>query len=147
MAPVFSRILFLLMIIGVNNGWSQQLCTALGQNPGTAFPVCGTNVFTQTSVPACGGRTLPTPCAGTAGYSDVNPYWYKFTCYASGTLGFVVTPKNLGDDYDWQIFDITGRNPMDIYTDRSLIVSANWSGSPGVTGASPSARTGCAAAE
>ncbi len=127
------------MIIGANHVWSQQLCTALGQNPGTAFPVCGTNVFTQTSVPACGGRILPTPCAGNAGYSDVNPYWYKFTCYASGTLGFVITPKNLGDDYDWQIFDITGRDPMDIYTDRSLIVSANWSGSPGVTGASPSA--------
>src|SRR5471030_320139 len=103
-----------------------QACSTLGQNPSTAFPVCGTNVFVQTSVPTCGGTKIPTPCSDPNSYSDVNPYWYKFTCYATGTLGFVITPKNQGDDYDWQLFDITGRNPQDVYTDASLIVSANW---------------------
>ena len=131
---------FILLNVLITKGWAQP-CTTLGQNPTTAFPVCGTNFFTQTSVPECGGTRLPTPCtADGALYSDLNPYWYKFTCYASGSLGFVITPKNLGDDYDWQLFDITGRNPADIYTDRSLIVSANWSGSSGVTGASPAGK-------
>ena len=128
--------LFVLLNVLVITVWSQT-CTTLGQNPTTAFPVCGTNFFTQTVVPACGGARVPTKCTGNAQYSDINPYWYKFTCYATGTLGFVITPKNLRDDYDWQLFDITGRNPMDIYTDATLIVSANWSGSPGATGASP----------
>lgn len=122
------------------NVWSQA-CTTIGQTPVTAFPVCGTSVFTQTSVPQCSGTVMPTPCTGDrVTYKDVNPYWYKFTCYSTGTLGFQITPKNLGDDYDWQLFDITGRNPADVYTDNSLIVSANWSGSPGITGASPAGK-------
>ncbi len=131
---------FILLNVLVITGWSQK-CTNLGQNPGSAFPVCGTNFFAQTSVPACGGTKLPTPCGNDGNqYSDINPYWYKFTCYATGTLGFVITPKNLGDDYDWQLFDITGRNPTDVYTDATLIVSANWSGSSGATGASPAGK-------
>jgi gliding motility-associated-like protein len=117
-----------------------QGCTTLGQNPYSAFPVCGINVFTQTSVPTCGGEGLPTLCTNNAGYADINPYWYKFTCYTSGTLGFLITPSNLGDDYDWQLFDITGRDPMDVYKDKSMIVSANWSGSSGITGAAPNGK-------
>ena len=134
---IYFLLVFVLCISAVQ---AQTICTGLGQNPSTAFPVCGTNVFTQTSVPVCGGTKMPTPCNDGNVYTDINPYWYKFTCYTSGTLGFVITPKNLGDDYDWQLFDITGRNPTDIYTDRSLIVSANWSGSPGITGASPAGK-------
>ncbi|MES2330426.1 MAG: gliding motility-associated C-terminal domain-containing protein [Bacteroidota bacterium] len=132
-------VVFLLVQMLATTGWSQA-CTTLGQNPSSAFPVCGTTFFTQTSVPACGGSSLPTMCGGNAQYSDLNPFWYKFTCYVSGTFGFIITPKNLGDDYDWQLFDITGRNPSDVYTMQSLIVSANWSGSSGVTGAGPSAK-------
>ena len=30
-----------------------QACTTLGQTPATAFPVCGTTTFTQTTVPLC----------------------------------------------------------------------------------------------
>ncbi len=133
-------LLALFSFVGLVSG-NSQTCTTLGQNPGSAFPVCGTNFFTQTTVPACGGTRLPTPCGSDGAlYSDINPFWYKFTCYVTGTLGFIITPKSLGDDYDWQLFDITGRNPTDIYSDKSLIVSANWSGSPGATGASPAGK-------
>lgn len=127
---------FLSLLLVLNGKLSAQTCAGLGQNPYSAFPVCGTSTFKQTTVPQCGGKTLPTPCNGSAGYSDINPYWYKFTCYTSGTFSFTITPQNLGDDYDWQLFDITGHDPMDVYTDKTLIVSANWSGSPGTTGAS-----------
>jgi gliding motility-associated-like protein len=71
---------------------------------------------------------------------DLNPFWYKFTCFTGGTLGFTITPANLSDDYDWQLFDITGHNPDDVFTDKSLFVSCNWSGSSGITGASAAGR-------
>jgi len=45
----------------------------------------------------------------------------------------------LGDDYDWQLFDITGHNPNDVFTVPSLFVGCNWSGSTGITGASAQA--------
>jgi len=112
-----------------------QVCNALGQNPGTALPVCGTSVFHQSTVAICGNRTVPGPCSSDP-ISDKNPYWYKFTCFNQGTLGFVITPMNLSDDYDWQLFDVTGRNPNDIYSDATLFVACNWSGEGGKTGAS-----------
>jgi gliding motility-associated-like protein len=127
----------LLLIICVQG--RSQACTTLGQNPSTAFPVCGLDTFKQTSVPACGGKIIQVPgCNDGVTYGDLNPFWYKFTCYQSGTLGFTITPENLGDDYDWQLFDITGHNTDDVYTNTSLFVVGNWSGTYGVTGTSAS---------
>ncbi len=74
-------------------------------------------------------------------YRDLNPYWYKFTCFTAGTLGLVIAPNNSGDDYDWEIFDITGHDPNDVYTVPSLAIAGDWSGETGNTGAS-SAGTG-----
>lgn len=117
---------------------AQSACSALGQNPSTAFPVCGIDTFSQKTVPYCGGTLIPGPCARDV-INDQNPFWYKFTCFAPGTLGFMITPNDLGDDYDWQLFDITGHNPNDVYTDASLFVACNWSGNFGTTGTSSSA--------
>ncbi|SHF46631.1 T9SS type B sorting domain-containing protein [Flavisolibacter ginsengisoli] len=116
-----------------------QICTTPGQTPSTAFPVCGTSVFQQTTVPICSSHTLIVPgCSdqGGAVYEDKNPYWYKFTCFKSGKLGFVISPTDQGDDYDWQLYDITNRNPEDVFKDKSMIITGNWSGSSGNTGAS-----------
>lgn len=112
-----------------------QGCTTLGQNPQTAFPVCGTTVFSQGSVAICGSTPVPSQCVGTL-FTDKNPYWYKFTCFSGGTLAFLIRPNIIGDDYDWQLFDVTGRNPADVYSDISLFVACNWSGEGGETGAS-----------
>ena len=114
----------------------QTTCTAPGQNPSTAFPVCGTATFAQTSVPICGGRPMPYPGCRGDGLTDVNPFWYKFTCFQAGTLGFLITPNNLQEDYDWEVYDITNRDPNDVYTDGGLVITNNWSGEYGVTGAS-----------
>ncbi|MBL7738584.1 MAG: gliding motility-associated C-terminal domain-containing protein [Chitinophagaceae bacterium] len=116
-----------------------QPCTTLGQTPSTAFPVCGTSTFTQSTVPLCNTNNLYVPgCSGTgsAGYANKNPFFYKFTCYTAGTLGFIINPLAQNEDYDWQLWDITGRNPEDIFTDTSLIVTGNWAGTYGATGAS-----------
>ncbi len=112
-----------------------QSCTALGQNPVTAFPVCGNTIFQQQTVPICTNPDLPVPgCDKNSSYGK-NPYWYKFTCFQAGSLSFLITPNNPGDDYDWQLFDITGKNPNDVYSDPSLVVTGNWCGTPGETGA------------
>ncbi len=113
---------------------SAQNCTTLGQTPSTAFPVCGTDTFNQSDVPACGGTQIRTP--GCSDFlSDINPFWYRFTCFAPGTLGFIIQPNNTDDDYDWQIFDITNRNADDVFTDPSMFIACNWSGESGTTGA------------
>ncbi|MEO7120490.1 MAG: PKD domain-containing protein, partial [Ginsengibacter sp.] len=113
-------ILFLLVSLFTFFQVKSQTCTTLGQNPSTAFPVCGTSAFSQGTVPLCGGRSVPGGvCSGSgtnqAPLTDINPFWYKFTCFKAGTLGFLITPNNLSDDYDWQLFDITGHDPGDIY--------------------------------
>ena len=117
-----------------------QPCTELGQTPTTAFPVCGTTVFHQSSVPLCATTNIFVPgCStqpGGGSYQNKNPYFYKFTCYVSGTLGFLIDPIASGEDYDWQLWDITGRLPNEIFTDNSLIVTGNWAGTYGNTGAS-----------
>jgi hypothetical protein len=117
-----------------------QPCTTPGQTPSTAFPVCGTSTFQQTTVPICATHSLAVPgCSGgaaSANYQDKNPYWYKFTCYQSGTLGFLISPIDQGDDYDWQLYDITGHSPDEVYSDASLVVTGNWAGTFGNTGAS-----------
>jgi gliding motility-associated-like protein len=128
------RPLLLLLLIASVTAVAQD-CTELGQNPNTAFPVCGVQVFTQNQVKICGDRRVPGPCDNDE-VTDKNPYWYKFTCYTSGTLGFTITPAEITDDYDWQLFDITGKDAKDIYTDKSLFVACNWSGEGGKTGAS-----------
>ncbi len=131
----FIPVLFIVLFSFVRG--NAQTCTALGQNPSTAFPVCGIDTFSQSTVPYCGGTGVPGPCDSRGLiFTDLNPFWYKFTCFQSGTLGFLITPNDLNDDYDWQIFDITGHNPNDIYTDASLFVGCNWSGNFGLTGAS-----------
>lgn len=116
-----------------------QVCTTLGQTPSTAFPVCGTTAFEQENVPICSTDNLFVPgCTDGANYANKNPFWYKFTCYVSGSLGFVITPKDLTDDYDWQLYDVTGLNPMEVFTNRNIIISGNWAGNPGTTGTSAS---------
>src|SRR6478609_4274298 len=138
----FLTILFPLLFTALTQ-LHAQFCTTLGQTPATAFPVCGTNTFTQTNVPICRNRNMLVPgCqAANSDYGDKNPFWYRFTCYQAGTLGLLITPVNLGDDYDWQLYDITGVNDLNrVYTDASIFVTANWSGSYGLTGTSGTAR-------
>jgi len=131
------RITVLALIILITNKLLAQGCSTLGQTPSTAFPVCGIDTFSQATVPLCSSHNLTVPgCNDGASYADRNPFWYVFTCYTAGTLGFLVTPNNLGDDYDWELFDITGHNPNDVFTDGSLLVTGNWAGTFGVTGAS-----------
>ena len=130
--PIF---IIILLLTSIELFAQPTPCTILGQNPETAFPVCGTSVFHMDTVPICGQRRVATLCVDDTMYTDKNPFWYKFTCFQSGKLAFFITPDVLSEDYDWQIFDVTGKNPQDVYTDTSMFVVCSWSGVGGVTGA------------
>ncbi|MET0636417.1 MAG: gliding motility-associated C-terminal domain-containing protein [Chitinophagaceae bacterium] len=133
---LLSRIILLLFFILPVTAGAQQ-CTELGQTPTTAFPVCGTTTFHQETVPICSSASLFVPGCESSGsnYENKNPYWYKFTCFTAGTLGFEITPTDVSDDYDWQLYDISGLDPDEVFTNRNIIISGNWAGTTGKTGA------------
>jgi len=103
--PKYFACLFISALWATNN--FGQPCSNLGQTPSTAFPVCGTTVFHQASVPICATVNIFVPgCStapGGASYQNKNPYFYKFTCYQSGTLGFLISPLAANEDYDLAI--------------------------------------------
>lgn len=135
------KITWLLLLIFWGISASSQIappCTTLGQLPQTAFPVCGSQTFVQSTVPFCVNHAIPVPGCNND-YADVNPFWYKFTCYKSGTLAFTINPIKQDEDYDWQIFDVTGHDVNEVYEDQKLVVGGNWTGTFGPTGASSQA--------
>ncbi len=123
----------LLIIISVKVAGQQ--CSMPGMTPQTSVAVCGTLTFPQANVPSCNGPNLPSMgCADAVTTS--NSVWYRFHCYQSGTLGFLISPLSATDDYDWQLMDITGRNPEDVLT-TNLGISVNLSAITGNTGCTP----------
>lgn len=118
----------------------QTPCSTIpGMTPQTAIAVCGTTIFDQTSVASCTGPEISGMGACGGNNASDNAFWYKFHCYQSGTIGFLITPQVLSDDYDWELFNVTGiTNLNQVYTDERLMVSLNLCGSPnGVTGCAP----------
>lgn len=132
----FFTILIIIIICTSKTVLAQPPCQGPGREPTTAQAVCGNLTFQERNVSNCTGPYLPNPTSGCAQVTTANSRWYKFHCYGSGTLGFTITPLNLGDDYDWEVMDITGHPVSDVYL-LELRVSLNLSGFTGVTGCSP----------
>jgi len=127
-------ILILLLFIFNYEAGAQRSCSGPGRTAGTAEAVCGSLVFHQTNLSNCTGPNIPNPTAGCGNIvTSNNSAWYKFHCYQSGTLGFLLTPLGGGDDYDWEVMDVTGHNPNDVFL-TELRVSLNLSGVTGPTG-------------
>lgn len=132
----FAILLFLVFRL-LSSAFAQSPCSNTpGMTPQTAIAVCGTTTFTQVSVNTCTGPDISGSGACGGSNSSDNAFWYKFHCYQSGTLGFLITPQNLNDDYDWEVFNVTGvSNLNQLYTDERLMVSLNLCGAPnGITG-------------
>lgn len=119
-----------------------QTCSLPGMVPSSAIPVCGTSVFHQDLVTNCTGPNVAqTGCP--IGVTSSSSFWYKFTCYQTGTLGFLISGISPNDDYDWVLFDITGRNPNDVFTNSSLAISINIYGAGNGPAPFPESPTGC----
>jgi gliding motility-associated-like protein len=122
-----------------------QSCILPGMTPDKAFPVCGSAVFHESQITNCTGPNVASKGC-TIGVTSDKSFWYKFTCYQSGTLGFLISGLNKDDDYDWGIYDVTGRNPIDVFSDASLEVSVNLYGvAPPKATPFPNSPTGCKA--
>ncbi len=135
----FSFTIALLFVVKIQ----AQQCSLPGMTPDQAYPVCGTAVFHESQVTNCTGPNVASKGCS-IGVTSNSSFWYKFTCYQTGTLGFSISGINKDDDYDWVLFDITGHNPNDVFTDKSLEVSINLYGiSAGGTTPFPNSPTGC----
>ena len=99
-----------------------------------AIPVCQ-QIYIETVSPS-GTGNYPNEINGLNSCTDgeINSVWYVFTANEDGNLGFVITPNNLNDDYDWALFDITNATCEDIFSNSSLQVSCNASGGTGCHG-------------
>ena len=148
---MFKKLPILLIVFNVcileNNTFSQSCSTLLGQNPSSAIPVCGTKNFHQSGAASCSAGPTPIPSnSGCTSYNSDNSFWYKFHCFQTGTLGFVINGTVASADYDWEVFDVTGRNPNDALTDVSLQVSLNLYGVSSSNPPFPNYPTGCTSA-
>jgi gliding motility-associated-like protein len=68
----------------------------------------------------------------------LNPAFFTFKCLKTGTWTFLLTTIQISD-YDWALFDITGRGPKSIYSGQAGCVVSNWAGTTGNTGTSADA--------
>ncbi len=105
----------------------------LGQLPSSAFSICGIDTFRQLVLPYGQGQKITLPDCGEV--EVPNPYYYSFTCYSGGTLAMLIAPVFPEQDYNWELFDITGHDANDIFYFPALAVVGNWSGRYGRTGA------------
>jgi gliding motility-associated-like protein len=119
-----------------------QTCSLPGMTPGNAIPVCGTSVFHQDVVVNCSGPDVA-QVGCSVGITSSSSFWYKFTCFQTGSLGFLISGISNSDDYDWVLFDITGQNPNDVFSNSSLPISINIYGAGGGTVPFPESPTGC----
>ena len=131
------RCLLTLLAILQGHASFAQLCTTPGQTPVTAVLVCSSASVSGNTPTFCGSTAIPVPCNDGFNYSNSNPYFFRINCFAAGSLGFSIVPDDALADYNWQLFDITNRNPNDIFNVASAFEACNWSPEPGSTGASP----------
>lgn len=135
---ILSILVFSFLIIAK----ARAQCNALGQVPVSAFPVCGSSVFHENTIVNCTGPNIATnvcPQSVTSSSSS----WYKFTCYQTGTLGFLISGISGTDDYDWALFDVTGQSPNAVFSNPSLLVSLNIYGVSSNAAQFPNSPTGC----
>lgn len=99
-----------------------------------AISVCQ-QVYEESESPSGGGNLLEINNTFNCMQVESNSIWYTFTVNQSGNFGFVLTPNNSLDDYDWSLFDITNANCEDLFNDPELIVSCNAAGGTGCIGA------------
>jgi hypothetical protein len=99
-----------------------------------AIPVCQ-QIYIENQSPSGDGNynnEINTAISCTAG--ELNSIWYRFTVNQDGDFGFLITPNDPDDDYDWTLFDITNADCGDIASAPSLVVSCNAAGGVGCHG-------------
>ena len=136
----FPNILLTLFFFFLGNTILAQVPTV--QDCLGAIPIC-TEIYTETTSPS-GVGNYPNEIFGTSQGgiccmdNEINSIWYTFTVNQSGNFGFVLTPNDINDDYDWALFNITNGTCADIFNDITMQESCNAAGGgdcDGITGA------------
>ncbi|OIR00585.1 hypothetical protein GALL_172750 [mine drainage metagenome] len=130
-----SCILILFFITTLCNVVTAQTCNQKGQLPNIPFKICS-NIISQTLQNSCTGTIIPDTCKTLSPRTDANATWYSFTSSADDSLGFVIEPFDLGDDFNWVLFDMTGRTVAEIYSNKKATIASDWSNMSGITGTS-----------
>jgi hypothetical protein len=100
-----------------------------------AIPLCQTVYTTTTAYNGTGA--LPNeinPTKSCLSSGEKNDAWYIFTAQTSGNVGFLITPFNGQDDYDWAVFNITNKPCSMIFNDAAMEVSCNYDANIGCGG-------------
>ncbi|MDW8302714.1 MAG: PKD domain-containing protein, partial [Bacteroidia bacterium] len=100
-----------------------------------AIPVC-TNVYHQPNSYTGIGSQQEVPTTSCLGVRERNSVWYILSVQSSGNLAFNITPVNMSEDYDFAVYNLTGKTCADIVTGAAPEVRCNFSADPGVTGLS-----------
>jgi len=118
-------------------------CSLVAQTPTIqdclgAIPICQ-EIYQESQAPE-GMGNYPNEIDGDIScmIDERNSIWYTFTVNQSGNFGFLLTPNNPVDDYDWSLFNITDADCSDISAMQSLVASCNAAGGGpcnGLTGA------------
>ncbi|MEM1215573.1 MAG: gliding motility-associated C-terminal domain-containing protein [Bacteroidota bacterium] len=101
-----------------------------------AIPVCQ-DVYTEDQSPVGEGNVPNEIIPGeTCTAGEISSIWYIFTANEDGELGFVISPNDQDDDYDWALFDLTNASCDELFEEN--LVSCNAAGGTGCHG-----DTGC----
>ena len=95
-----------------------------------AIPICQSQFTTSTAYAGTGNVGSEINSANSCLFSgEKNDVWYQFTVQNSGQFCFAIDPINNSNDYDWGLWNLTGANCSDIYSNATLSVACNFSGS------------------
>ncbi|MCB0558904.1 MAG: gliding motility-associated C-terminal domain-containing protein [Lewinellaceae bacterium] len=129
----------ILSIIGTLTIFILQAQPASFQDCLGAIPVCQ-QVYEENRAPVGNGNIVDFESANNCTLGEDHSIWYTFTVNNSGQFGFLLTPNNPDQDYDWILFDVTNATCQDLSDDPSLVVSCNAAGGSGCNG--PTGATG-----
>lgn len=95
-----------------------------------AIPVCQ-NIYSEINSPIGNGSfneskeyDFEDKCVP----EETNSIWYTFTVNRSGNFGFLITPNNIEDDYDWALFELTNITCNEVVDNSRHVVSCNNAG-------------------
>jgi hypothetical protein len=118
---------------------------AAEQDCNNALAVCQ-STYTQPVAYSGHGSEQEVPTSSCLGEREKNSVWYIFTVQSSGTLTFTIDPNVNSDDYDFALYNITGRNCSDIKTGAAPEVRCNYcvdAGNTGISAAGSNASEDC----
>lgn len=94
-----------------------------------AIPLCQ-EVFVQRNIfQGTGRRTTEVNPSFSCGEGEINSVWYTFQIASDGDLCFSLIPIQNGDNFNWSLYDLTGRGCEAISEDPRLEVACNNAGS------------------